>query len=584
MTAALLVHTLAVDPLLDKVDGGVILIVVGKTIVTFVVLLVSVLMVIWWERKLIAFMQSRVGPQEAGPFGLLQSLADGIKAFFKEAMHPDRADPFVYRIAPYLAVLPAFLTFAIVPVGGSVSVFHHTTTLQLADPPVGHPVDAHHVGHRRVRGDAGRVGVGLEVPAARQRPGVGADDLLRGRPRAVGGHRRPCLGVAVDQRDIVVQQATRGIGGVLPNWNIIQLAVVPFVIFLIAATAEINRPPFDLVEADAELVAGYMTEYSAIGFAFFYLAEYMGLINMSAIMSRSSSAGPTGPGSEDRGAALADADRLVPGQGVPLRLFVFVWVRATLPRLRYDQLMDLGWKGLIPWACSGCSSSRPIKEGRWTYALGAAGAGVVALLLLVPGDGGRPRAGPRVEQEAIERGVLLGGRPRRLQGHLRTAVRAEGHDQLPAREAAQARALPRPPRPQPLRGRDGEVHRLRAVRRGVPGPLHLRARRATTRPTRRCRPGERYGFVYEINFLRCIHCDMCVEACPTEAITESKLFEFSFTNRARRHLHQGRAARRRRGPPRQLPWEDWRDGRRRATPAAGCGPPRRAAPRPTRTG
>src|ERR1700680_3015734 len=137
MTPALVTHLLATDPLLDNIDGGVILIVVVKTVVTFGVLLVSVLMAIWWERKLIGFMQSRGGPQEAGPCGLLQSLADGIKAFFKEALHPQRADRFVYRIAPYLAVLPAFLTFAIVPIGGQVTVFHHTTNLQLADPPVG---------------------------------------------------------------------------------------------------------------------------------------------------------------------------------------------------------------------------------------------------------------------------------------------------------------------------------------------------------------------------------------------------------------------------------------------------------------
>src|SRR5579871_3472217 len=137
MTPAVVSRLLAADPLLDNTDGGVVLIVIVKVVVAFAALLVSVLMVIWWERKLISFMQSRVGPQEAGPFGLLQSLADGIKAFFKEAMHPARADRFVYRAAPYLAVVPAFLTFAIVPIGGQIKVFHHVTYLQVADPPVG---------------------------------------------------------------------------------------------------------------------------------------------------------------------------------------------------------------------------------------------------------------------------------------------------------------------------------------------------------------------------------------------------------------------------------------------------------------
>src|SRR5579871_975041 len=137
MTPAVVAHVLATDPLLDHIDGGVVLIVAVKVVVAFAALLVSVLMVIWWERKLIGFMQSRLGPQETGPFGLLQSLADGIKLFFKETVHPERADRVVYRIAPYLAVVPAFLTFAIVPIGGQVRVFHHTTWLQVADPPVG---------------------------------------------------------------------------------------------------------------------------------------------------------------------------------------------------------------------------------------------------------------------------------------------------------------------------------------------------------------------------------------------------------------------------------------------------------------
>jgi len=236
MTAALLTHALAVDPLLDKVDGGVIVIVVVKTIVTFAVLLLSVLMVIWWERRLIAFMQSRVGPQEAGPFGLLQSLADGIKAFFKEALHPDRADPFVYRLAPYLAVLPAFLTFAIVPVGGSVRLFHHTTTLQLADPPVG-------ILWMLAMSGIAVYGVMLAGWAS------GSKYPLLGSVRASAQviSYEAALGLSVgavvlvsgslSTRDIVAAQATRGLGGILPNWNIIQLAVVPFVIFAIAVTA-----------------------------------------------------------------------------------------------------------------------------------------------------------------------------------------------------------------------------------------------------------------------------------------------------------------------------------------------------------
>jgi NADH-quinone oxidoreductase subunit H len=381
MTPALVTHLLATDPLLDNIDGGVILIVVVKTVVTFGVLLVSVLMAIWWERKLIGFMQSRVGPQETGPFGLLQSLADGIKAFFKEALHPQRADPFVYRIAPYLAVLPAFLTFAIVPVGGQVTVFHHTTNLQLADPPVG-------ILWMLAMSGIAIYGVMLAGWSS------GSKYPLLGSVRASAQliSYEAALGLSIgavvlvsgslSTRDIVAQQATRGIGGVLPNWNVIQLAVVPFVIFVIAATAELNRPPFDLTEADSELVAGYMTEYSAIGFAFFYLAEYMGLITMSAIIITLFLGGPTLPWHETH----AVLRWLLPIVWFVIKEFLlvsfYVWSRASLPRLRYDQLMDLGWKVLIPVGLFWLLVIGAIKVGRWPYAAGAAGAGLLGFLLL----------------------------------------------------------------------------------------------------------------------------------------------------------------------------------------------------------
>ena len=159
-----------------------------------------------------------------------------------------------------------------------------------------------------------------------------------------------------------------------------------------------------------------------------------------------------------------------------------------------------------------------------------------------------------------------------------TAGQAQGHHPVPRAQAAQAGRAPRSSRAQPLRGRHGEVHRVRTVRRGVPGPVHLRAR-GRQPPDAPVSPGERYGFVYEINFLRCIHCDLCVEACPTEAITESKLFEFSFTNLRRRHLHQGRAGG---GRCRQAQGDALGRLEARgttATPPPGCGPLRpRAGP------
>jgi NADH-quinone oxidoreductase subunit H len=380
MTPAV-VRVLAADPLLDHVDGGVVLIVIVKTVVAFVALLVSVLMVIWWERKLISFMQSRVGPQEAGPFGLLQSLADGIKAFFKEAMHPARADRFVYRAAPYLAVIPAFLTFAIVPVGGEVTIFHHRTYLQLADPPVG-------ILWMLMMSGLAIYGVMLAGWSS------GSKYPLLGSVRASAQliSYEAALGLSIvavvlvsgslSTHDIVVQQAGRGIGGVLPNWNVIQLAVVPFVVFLIAATAELNRPPFDLTEADSELVAGYMTEYSAIGFAFFYLAEYMGLITMSAIIVTLFLGGPTGPWMPTSGVG----HWLLPIVWFLIKVFLlvsaYIWARASLPRLRYDQLMDLGWKVLIPLGLFWLMVIAAIKADQ-VYAVYAAVGGVLGFALLL---------------------------------------------------------------------------------------------------------------------------------------------------------------------------------------------------------
>jgi len=381
VTTGLVTRVLAADPLLDHVDGGVVLIVIVKVVVAFVALLVSVLMVIWWERKLISFMQSRLGPQETGPFGLLQSLADGIKLFFKEAMHPVRADRVVYRAAPYLAVVPAFLTFTIVPIGGQITVFHHVTWMQVADPPVG-------ILWMLAMSGIAVYGVMLAGWAS------GSKYPLLGSVRASAQliSYEAALGLAVasvvlvsgslSTHDIVVQQAGRGIDGVLPNWNVIQLAVVPFIIFLIAATAELNRPPFDLTEAESELVAGYMTEYSSIGFAFFYLAEYMGLINMSAIMVTLFLGGPTGPW-EPRTAGLR---WIMPIVWFLIKEFLlvsaYIWARASLPRLRYDQLMDLGWKVLIPIGLFWLLVIAAIKEGRWTYAGGAAIGGLIGFALL----------------------------------------------------------------------------------------------------------------------------------------------------------------------------------------------------------
>jgi NADH-quinone oxidoreductase subunit H len=328
------------DPLFaNGLSLAVVLIVVLKVVVVFVFLMVSVLLMIWFERKLISDMQNRIGPNRAGPFGLLQTLADGIKLFFKEDLLPDKADRKIFRLAPYLSAVPAFLIFAIVPVGGTITIAHHMTYLQLANPPMG-------ILFLLAMSSVSVYGVMLAGWSS------GSKYPLLGSVRASAQmvSYEAAMGLAVvtvvlvtgslTTRDIVTSQAAN-----FWDWNMFRLALVPFAIFFISVTAELNRPPFDLAEAEQELVGGFHTEYSSVRFALFYLAEFMNVITMSAIVVTLFLGGPNGP-------APHVVTWLWPilwflGKTFVF-LFVYVWIRAALPRLRYDQLMDLGWKRLIP--------------------------------------------------------------------------------------------------------------------------------------------------------------------------------------------------------------------------------------------
>jgi NADH-quinone oxidoreductase subunit H len=336
-------HLLAAgDPLFSNGPGdtlAILAIVVLKAVVTFVVLLVGVMFMVWFERKVISDMQNRIGPNRAGPFGILQTLADGIKLFFKEDLLPDRADRRVFQLAPYLSLVPAFLAFAIVPVGGTITIAHHRTLLQLADPPIG-------ILFLLAMSSVAVYGVMLAGWASGSKyPLLGS---VRASAQMVSYEAALGLSVAtvvllagsLSTHDIVAAQS-----GGIANLFILRAGIVPFFIFLIAATAELNRPPFDLVEAEQELVGGFHTEYSSIRFALFFLAEFMNTITMSAIVVTLFLGGPNGPG-------FHFLTWLWPILWFLGKLFVFlftyVWLRATLPRLRYDQLMDLGWKVLIP--------------------------------------------------------------------------------------------------------------------------------------------------------------------------------------------------------------------------------------------
>lgn len=341
------------DPLLSgDIDLAVVLIVLLKVVVVFAFLLVATMLMVWFERKLIGDMQNRIGPALAGPFGVLQTLADGVKLFFKEDLIPDRSVRSVFILAPFLTFVPAFLMFSIVPVGGDfnngnngiVSIFGHETLLQVANPPIG-------ILFALAMSSVAVYGIMLAGWSSGSKyPLLGS---VRASAQMVSYEAALGLSVAavilatgtLTTNGIVSVQAGHGPGGFLPNWNILITLLVPFIVFVIAGTAELNRPPFDLVEAEQELVGGFHTEYSSIRFALFYLAEFMNSITMAGIIVTLFLGGPAGPAPIGPGWLWGIFWFFLK---VFVFLFVFVWFRATLPRLRYDQLMDLGWKLLIP--------------------------------------------------------------------------------------------------------------------------------------------------------------------------------------------------------------------------------------------
>jgi NADH-quinone oxidoreductase subunit H len=348
---------LAIDPMLEgDLFWTPLLIVLVKVLIVFVLGLVATMLMVWFERKTIAGMQNRVGPNKAGPWGLLQTLADGIKLFFKEDLLPERSDRFVFRLAPYLSLVPAFLAFAVIPLGGDyrdgnggmVTLFGEQTRLQLADPPVG-------VLFALVVSSIAVYGIMLAGWSS------GSKYPLLGSVRASAQmvSYEAALGLSIGA--VLIVSGTLSTAGIVDmqssigNWNIVATGFVPFVIFLIAATAELNRAPFDLVEAEQELVGGFNTEYSSIRFALFFLAEFMNVITMSALIVTLFFGGPQPIAIGDTVLDIPLIPNALEGTvwlmlKVIAFLYFYVWLHATLPRFRYDQLMNLGWKILIPAA------------------------------------------------------------------------------------------------------------------------------------------------------------------------------------------------------------------------------------------
>jgi NADH-quinone oxidoreductase subunit H len=312
-----------------------------KAVLIFVVLVLLTLFNIWWERRVVARMQHRIGPNVHGPFGLLQSLADGVKLALKEDIVPKAADRAVFILAPVLATVPAFVTFSVIPFGPEVNFFGTETPLQLTDMPVA-------VLFVMAIASIGIYGIVLGGWAS------GSTYSL------LGGLRSSAQMISYEVAMGLALVAVFLYAGSLSTSEIVAaqdnlwygLILFPsFVIYLISMVGETNRAPFDLPEAEGELVGGFHTEYSSLKFALFFLAEYINMATVSALATTLFLGGWHAPFWIDHVWAGAN-EGYVPliwffGK-VLFFIFIFIWLRGTLPRLRYDQFMALGWKWLIP--------------------------------------------------------------------------------------------------------------------------------------------------------------------------------------------------------------------------------------------
>ena len=319
-----------------------------KTVIAIGVLLTAVAYSVWLERKVVGHIQNRWGPTRVGPFGLLQPLADGLKFIFKEDLTPPHVYKPLYIAAPIISLVCALMSIAVIPVGNWVAVAGIGTPLEIADLNIGLLI---------VLGvtSLGVYGVALSGWSSNSKysllGGLRASAQMVSYEIALG---LSLVGVLIlagsfSLRDIVDAQAGH-FWGFIPNWNIFHgLQFVAFFIYLTAAYAETNRIPFDLPEAETELVAGYHTEYSAMKFAMFFMAEYANMITVGCLATLMFFGGWRGP---VFGPQLLQA--VLPVFWFVAKVFVFIfvyiWVRGTLPRFRYDQLMAFGWKFLLPLA------------------------------------------------------------------------------------------------------------------------------------------------------------------------------------------------------------------------------------------
>ena len=330
---------------MDWVDVGII---VAKAIVAFAIWIIATALLIWGERRLVAKMQVRIGPNRLGPFGLFQTLADGAKLFFKEDITPRAVDKWVYIAAPFVSAVVAMLTFAVIPFGGNFTVGGREVVLQVWDPDIG-------LLWVLAMSSLGVYGIVLAGWSSGSKyPLLGG---VRSSAQMISYELAMGLSLAAVfiftgtlQSSEIVAAQNNPLFWKIPAWNIIPM-IPAFVVFFLAIIAETQRPPFDLPEAEGELVAGFHTEYSGAKFAMFFLAEFMNVITVSAVTVTAFLGGP-GPIPESWQGSIGGAlfGFLLFAIKTFIFVFVFVWLRATLPRTRYDRLMLLGWKVLLPFS------------------------------------------------------------------------------------------------------------------------------------------------------------------------------------------------------------------------------------------
>ncbi|GAA1135649.1 NADH-quinone oxidoreductase subunit NuoH [Nocardioides aquiterrae] len=361
-----------------------------KTLFIFLILVLLTLFNIWWERRVVARMQHRIGPNVHGPFGLLQSLADGVKLALKEDIVPKAADRVVFILAPVISATTAFVTFAVIPFGPVVNFFGERTPLQLTDMPVA-------VLFVMAIASVGIYGIVLGGWSSGS-----TYSLLGGlRSSAQMISYEVAMGLALvavflyagsmSTSEIVAAQGDLWFGLIL---------VPSFVIYLIAMVGETNRAPFDLPEAEGELVGGFHTEYSSLKFALFFLAEYINMATVSALATTLFLGGWHAPFWIDHvwaGANQGYWPLLWFFGKIMFFVFIFIWLRGTLPRLRYDQFMAFGWKRLIPvalvWIVAVATIRAISLDGGLDRRYLLIGIGILAVLFLVlffVGDNAEP--------------------------------------------------------------------------------------------------------------------------------------------------------------------------------------------------